>query len=53
MGDPAREWWIYSVHGLWVGHLRVPVTPVEYEQMPSGCAVGDAGEAGPLRPRTR
>ncbi|MGI5286615.1 hypothetical protein ACQEVF_25205 [Nonomuraea polychroma] len=46
-----REWWIYSPGR--VGHLRVPVTAPEYELIPPGCAVADAGESGPERPRTR
>ena len=27
----------------------VALTPAEYEQVPPGCVVGDAGETGPLR----
>jgi hypothetical protein len=46
-----HEWWIWSP-GL-VGHLRVPVTPAENTQIPAGCAIADAGESGPERPRTR
>ncbi|MGP3917657.1 hypothetical protein [Nonomuraea sp. 10N515B] len=46
-----REWWIYS-RGR-VGHLRIPVTAEEYELIPPGCVVADAGESGPERPRTR
>lgn len=46
-----HEWWLWSpAH---IGHLRVPVTPTEYEHTPKGCAVADAGETGPQRPRTR
>ena len=45
-----REWWIYSP-GL-VGQLRVPVTPEEYEKLPPGCVVADAGDVGPERPRS-
>lgn len=52
VGDPEREWWLWSPGAL-VGHLRVPVTAVEYEMVPPGCVVGDAGDTGPLRPRTR
>ncbi len=36
-----------------VGHLRVPVTADEFERMPAGCAVADAGETGPLRARKK
>jgi hypothetical protein len=52
VGDPDREWWIWNPDAL-VGHLRVPVTPAEYKQVPPGCAVADAGETGPLRARTQ
>jgi hypothetical protein len=45
------EWWIHSEGD--VGHLRVPVTADEYERIPPGCAVGDAGDTGPRRERTR
>ena len=45
------EWWIWNPKAR-VGHLRVPVTPAEYEQIPPGCAVNDAGESGPMRRRT-
>lgn len=46
-----HEWWLWSqAH---IGHLRVPVTAAEYEQIPPGCAIADAGETGPQRPRTR
>lgn len=50
VGDPAREWWWWNPAAL-VGHLRVPVTPVEFDLVPPGCAVADAGESGPLRAR--
>jgi hypothetical protein len=50
VGDPDREWWHWNPHAL-VGHLRVPVTPAEYAQVPPGCAIGEAGESGPLRTR--
>lgn len=43
------EWWIHT-H---LGHLRIPVTPGEYELVPPGCVLADAGESGPQRPRTR
>jgi hypothetical protein len=46
-----REWWIYTP--AMVGHLRVAITGEEYERMPYGCAVADAGESGPERARTR
>jgi hypothetical protein len=45
------EWWLFSVAR--VGQLRVPVTGEESAQIPPGCVVGDAGETGPQRPRTR
>lgn len=45
------EWWIYSP--ALIGHLRVAITPAEYARMPHGCAVADAGDSGPERPRTR
>lgn len=51
VGDPDREWWWWNPDVL-VGHLRVPVTPAEYEQVPPGCVLADAGESGPLRART-
>jgi hypothetical protein len=47
-----REWWTWNPRVL-VGHLRVPVTPAEYRQVPPGVAAGDAGETGPERRRTR
>lgn len=46
------EWWIWSPAAT-VGHLRVALTAAEYEQVPPGCVVADAGESGPQRPRTR
>lgn len=45
------EWWIYTP--TLIGHLRVAVTEAEYGRMPPGCAVADAGETGPPRPRIR
>ena len=45
------EWWIWNPKAL-VGHLRVALTGQEFEQVPPGCAVADAGESGPPRPRT-
>jgi hypothetical protein len=54
VGDPEREWWIWNQGAApFVGHLRVPVTAVEAELIPPGCAVDDAGESGPLRRRRR
>lgn len=49
-----HEWWIFGggPNRELVGYLRVPVTPAEYDQIPVGCVVADAGEAGPCRPRT-
>lgn len=46
------EWWFWNP-AVRVGHLRVAVTPAEYERIPAGCAIFDAGEAGPRRRRTR
>lgn len=45
------EWWYFSKAG--VGHLRVPVTPAEDAEIPTGQPVADAGESGPRRARTR
>ena len=47
-----REWWLWNPDAR-VGHLRVPVTPDEARQIPAGCALHDAGESGPERPRTK
>lgn len=46
------EWWIWRP-AVQVGHLRVAVTAAEFEQVPPGCAVNDAGESGPMRRRRR
>lgn len=46
------EWWLWNPRAA-VGHLRVAVTAAEYEQIPPGCALDDAGESGPPRRRTR
>lgn len=46
-----REWWIWNPAAR-VAHLRVSVTPDEYALIPPGCAVSDAGDTGPERPRT-
>lgn len=50
-----REWWTFGAGpgGQHVGYLRVALTAEEYELVPPGCVVADAGEAGPERPRTR
>lgn len=45
------EWWLWSPRRI--GHLRVAVTDDEYEKIPPGCAIYDAGDAGPQRRRTR
>jgi hypothetical protein len=37
----------------WPAGLARPVTAAENEVIPPGCAVADAGESGPMRPRTR
>ncbi len=47
-----QEWWLWNEVAL-VGHLRVAVTDAEYESVPPGCAVDDAGATGPERKRTR
>lgn len=47
-----REWWIYRQESK-VGHLRVAVTPEEFEQMPGGIAEHDAGDTGPERERVK
>jgi hypothetical protein len=52
VGSVEREWWWWNPV-RYAGHLRVPLTPAEYEQVPPGVAVDDAGETGPERPRTR
>jgi hypothetical protein len=46
------EWWLWNRQAR-IGHLRVPVTPAEFDQIPAGCAIGDAGPSGPERKRTR
>lgn len=46
-----REWWLWSPEAR-VGHLRVAVTPEEFERIPPGCALHDAGDSGPERPRS-
>lgn len=50
------EWWVHSLilNGpAIVGHLRVPVTVEEYARIPPGLVSNDAGETGPMRPRSR
>lgn len=47
-----HEWWLWNPRSK-IGHLRVSVTPAEYELVPPGCATADAGESGPKRRRTR
>lgn len=47
-----REWWIFNRQAR-VGHLRIAITTEEYAALPPGCAIHDAGESGPERPRTR
>lgn len=54
VGGP-REWWVHGLRltgAAVVGHLRVPVTPEEYELVPPGLVTSDAGETGPERART-
>lgn len=46
------EWWLWNAPGR-IGHLRVAVTLQEYQQIPRGVAVADAGPSGPPRRRTR
>lgn len=47
-----REWliWNPAAHVL---HYRAAVTPEEYALIPPGCALMDAGDSGPERPRRR
>lgn len=50
------EWWLWNERpaaGVEVGHLRVALTAEEVAVLPPGCALHDAGESGPQRPRTR
>lgn len=47
-----REWWLWNPTAR-VAHLRVDVTPEEFAMIPPGCALQDAGDTGPERPRTR
>jgi hypothetical protein len=47
-----REWWHWNPRAA-VRHLRVAVTAQEHQTIPPGCALSDAGEAGPERRRTR
>lgn len=55
VGCDDREWWIWNQREAspYIGHLRVPVTSAEADRMPPGCALHDAGESGPQRPRRR
>jgi hypothetical protein len=48
----SREWWIWRPAAR-VGHLRVALTETEYQRVPAGCVLSDAGESGPERPRRR
>jgi hypothetical protein len=50
VGDDV-EWWIWNPATL-IRHLRVALTSDEYARVPPGCAIADAGESGPPRPRT-
>lgn len=45
-----REWWIWRP-AVQVAHLRVALTADEFERVPPGCAVSDAGDSGPERRR--
>lgn len=45
------EWWLWNPAAR-VGHLRVPITTEEYQQLPHGVAAVDAGPSGPKRRRT-
>lgn len=47
-----HEWWLWNPTAR-VAHLRVAVTTQEHQQIPPGCAIGDAGPSGPQRRRTR
>lgn len=46
------EWWLWNRQAR-IGHLRVPVTAAEFDQVPPGCAIGDAGPSGSERKRSR
>lgn len=46
------EWWLWN-RATRIGHLRVAVTNDEHQAMPPGCVLGDAGQSGPQRARTR
>lgn len=50
------EWWIMKQNDATgvgtVGHLRVPVTAAEAVRIPPGLVTTDAGQTGPMRPRT-
>jgi hypothetical protein len=48
----SREWWFWNrdPRSL-IGHLRVGVTLTEYAELGCYVAIGDAGPAGPERPR--
>ena len=49
------EWWAFSGAPWFVGHVRVGLTDEEYAAI-DACALGpviaDAGDSGPLRPRS-
>jgi hypothetical protein len=51
VGSASGEWWFWNPAAC-VGHLRVPVTVDENEQVPPGFVVDDAGEEGAWRERT-
>ena len=55
VGSADREWWIWNQREAspYIGHLRVPVTEEEFARVPPGCALHDAGDSGPQRPRRR
>jgi len=55
VGAADREWWIWNQNAAspYIGHLRIPVTAQEAARIPPGCAVHDAGDSGPQRPRRR
>lgn len=51
VGSTEGEWWQWGASR--VGHLRVPVTDEEFELVPPGSVVDDAGDEGEWRERSR
>lgn len=52
-GGVGGSWERWRISPAGIGHLHVPVTAAEFVEIPPGLVVGDAGETGPERPRTR